>query len=727
MTCILHISVPCPLRQLFDYTSDLPITEWKIGARVKINFANRLCTGIVMKISEVTEQTEIAKLKPIEEKLDNEPLIPKELMQTLLWVSRYYHHPLGECFQTALPKLLRTGKPAEIETENWWSRTNKTVEKKIGSKQQQCLDLLNDYPDGISQSQLKHYLGNINTSLKSLETAGLISQQQKAKLPIARNELHFDLELNNQQQNIVENVWKKKERFQPFLLEGITGSGKTEVYIELTERVLKDNQQVLILIPEIGLTSQFVDRFKKRLNTTIVILNSSVSDKERKQAWLLAKAGLAHVIIGTRSAVFTPLSQPGLIIIDEEHDSSYKQQDGLRYHARNVALIRAQKYDIPIVMGSATPSLESLYQVKKQRFELLELTQRAGSAQLPKVRLVDCSQANPDHGFSDILLKAIKKHLDAGNQVILFINRRGYAPVLMCHDCGWQAKCKHCDARMVVHQHRHILFCHHCGYIQRLVDECPECESSSLKSYGAGTEKIEQHLQQLFPETPVIRVDRDTTQRVNAFSDLVADIKQGEARILVGTQMLAKGHDFHDVTLVGVLDTDQGLYSADFRATENLAQMITQVTGRAGRGEKSGEVIIQTEQPAHDFWKTLITNGYKKTAESLLQERIEMALPPASNWAVIRAESADREEATAFLEAFSAQCHQQLAEDVLILGPVPAIMEKKGGRFRAQLLLSSAQRKPLHQLLDQHISVISRHKLARKVRWSIDIDPVDIL
>ncbi len=727
MTCILHISVPCPLRQLFDYTSDLPISQWEIGTRVKINFANRLCTGIVMKVSEITDQAEITKLKPIEEKLDDSKLIPDELIQTLLWVSRYYHHPLGECFQTALPKTLRTGKPAEIDTETWWFKTQTATNKKKGSKQQQCLDLLEDYADGVSQSMFREYLGNVSSSLKSLEEAGLISRQQKAKLPIPRNELNFDLKLNQQQQSIVNNVWEQREHFQPFLLEGITGSGKTEVYIELTERALKAKQQVLILIPEIGLTGQFVERFKKRLNTTIVILNSSVSDKERKQAWLLAKAGLANVIIGTRSAVFTPLTNPGLIIIDEEHDSSYKQQDGLRYHARNIALIRAQKFDIPIVMGSATPSLDSLYQVKKQRFQLLKLTQRAGSAQLPKVHLVDNSQANPDHGFSEILLKAIKKHVDAGNQVILFINRRGYAPVLMCHDCGWQAKCKHCDARMVVHQHRHILFCHHCGFIQRLVDECPECESKSLKSYGAGTEKVEQHLQQLFPEIPVLRVDRDTTQRVNAFSDLVADIKQGEARILVGTQMLAKGHDFHDVTLVGVLDTDQGLYSADFRATENLAQMITQVTGRAGRGEKSGEVLIQTEQPNHLFWKDLITNGYKKTAENLLEERIEMELPPASNWAVIRAESTDREEANAFLQEFSAQCHQQATDEVLILGPVPAIMEKKGGRFRAQLLLSSAQRKPLHQLLDRHISVISRHKLARKVRWSIDIDPVDIL
>jgi primosomal protein N' (replication factor Y) len=470
-----------------------------------------------------------------------------------------------------------------------------------------------------------------------------------------------------------------------------------------------------------------VERFKQRLNTSIVVLNSAISDGERKQGWLLAREGLGRIIIGTRSAVFTPLPEAGLIIIDEEHDSSYKQQDGLRYHARQVALIRAQKMGVPVLMGSATPSLESLYQVKQQRFRFLQLQQRATGASLPAVHLIDSQGAHPDHGLTEQLLKKMHQHLEAGNQVILFINRRGYAPVLMCHDCDWQAQCNHCDARMVVHKQRHILFCHHCGSIQRLPDQCPECESKQLKSYGAGTEKIEQHLQTLFPDTPVIRVDRDSTQRVNAFDNMVSEIRQGQARILVGTQMLAKGHDFHDVTLVGVLDTDQGLYSADFRATENLAQMITQVTGRAGRGAKEGEVLIQSEQPQHPFWRNLIREGYALTADKLLQERIEMGMPPASHWAVIRAEAKDRSLAMDFLGEVAGILGSQSQQAVMVMGPVPAIMEKKGGRYRAQLLLNSAERKPLHQLLDQCTDSISRHKLARKLRWSMDIDPIDLL
>lgn len=726
MSSTVHIAVPSPLRQLFDYLSEKEHSFWQPGMRVKVNFAGRDCIGIVISASPAETGT-TRKLKKIEAIIDETALIPEEIMQTVLWVSRYYHHPLGEAFQTALPKQIRNGIGAELNLEPWWYKTDISPEKKLGKKQQTCLSLLEDYPEGISQSALRAFLGNVSSTLKALEQQQLIYQKQQVKLPLSRNELTFPMTLNEEQQQVVDSVWQEREQFKTFLLQGITGSGKTEVYIELTERMLQAGKQVLILIPEIGLTGQFVERFQKRLDARIVILNSAVSDSERKQGWLLAKAGLADVIIGTRSAVFTPLPKPGLVIIDEEHDSSYKQQDGLRYHARHVALVRAQKMAIPVLMGSATPSLDSLYQVQQNRFQLLQLSQRAGGARLPSVHLVDSQAAHPDHGISDQLLKRMQTHLKAGNQVILFINRRGYAPVLMCHECGWQAKCRDCDARMVVHRQRQILFCHHCGLIQRLPENCPDCEHKQLKSYGAGTEKIDEHLQQLFPDFPVIRVDRDTTQRVNAFNDIVSEVRQGQARILVGTQMLAKGHDFHDVTLVGVLDTDQGLYSADFRATENLAQMITQVTGRAGRGEKAGEVLIQTEQTQHPFWRSLISEGYASAAQRLLSERIEMGMPPVSNWAVIRAEAKDRSLAMDFLHQVSEILHHTEQQEVMILGPVPTIMEKKGGRYRAQLLLTCESRKPLHQLLDCYTDSISRHKLARKCRWSIDIDPMDLI
>ncbi len=387
MTSIVHIAVPSPLRQLFDYLSEKEVSFWQAGMRVKVNFAGRDCIGIVLSASESEDQTG-RKLKFIDAIIDETALIPEEVIQTVLWVSRYYHHPLGEAFQTALPKLIRNGSDTELSLEPWWFKTETDTEKKLGSKQQACLALLEDYPEGISQSVLKQALGNVSASMKALEQQGLVVQKQQVKLPLTRNELTFPMKLNEEQQQVVDSVWQEKDGFKPFLLQGITGSGKTEVYIELTERLLKTGKQVLILIPEIGLTGQFVERFQKRLDASLVILNSAVSDGDRKQGWLVAKAGLADVVIGTRSAVFTPLPNPGLIIIDEEHDSSYKQQDGLRYHARHVALVRAQKMGIPVLMGSATPSLDSLYQVQQNRFHLLQLKQRAGGAKLPAVHLV---------------------------------------------------------------------------------------------------------------------------------------------------------------------------------------------------------------------------------------------------------------------------------------------------------------------------------------------------
>lgn len=727
MTYILHIAIPCPLRQIFNYLAEPSNEPWQPGVRVLVQFGSRQVVGIVIKATKKTTEHDSSKLKTIVERIDKTTIISTELFNLIMWVSDYYHHPIGECFQAALPKKLRSTETAELVTETWWQLTTFKDENNVGKKQQQIIKLLDEYPDGLSQSFIKQQLGECKTSLVGLEQKKYAQQQPKVKIPL-KNQSPLPLyQLNKEQQVAVDTVWQQHNQFSPFLLQGITGSGKTEVYIQLAQQLLAEKKQVLILIPEIGLTTQFVDRFRQRLNACIVVLNSSISDGDRKQAWLLAKEGIADVVIGTRSAVFTPLKTAGLIIIDEEHDSSYKQQDGLRYHARNVALIRAKRLAIPIVLGSATPSLESLYQVKQRRYQLLTLSQRAGGAKLPKVRVIDCSGSDSSNGVSGLLLQTVKTHLAANNQVLLFINRRGYAPVLMCHNCNWQASCSSCDARMVVHQQRNILFCHHCGLIQRLPDTCPECQHTDLNSYGAGTEKIEQTLQRLFPDTPVLRIDRDTTQRVNAFANMIEEIKQGGAKILVGTQMLAKGHDFHDVTLVGVLDADQGLFSADFRATEALAQLITQVTGRAGRGEKAGEVLIQTEQPNNEFWRELIKKGYQATAESLLQQRIAVSMPPAASMCVIRAEAKQQTLAMQFLTEVLTLLNQSLQQQVMVLGPVPAIMEKRAGRFRAQLLLSTQHRRALHQLLDNSIEAISALKLSRKVRWSIDIDPIDLL
>ena len=728
MQLILKIAIPCPLRLAFDYLPDQSNIQWQPGLRVKVPFGNREVVGIIIDIEDIDNTQQVTSLKTIIECLDSNPLISQSLFKLIQWTSHYYHHPVGDCFQVALPKKIRLGDPANLQTDCFWSLSDDvTPIDKLGKKQQAVLDLLREHHNPLSQQMITDTIGNHRDALKRLEVKGLVKQEEKVKTPAISLHLIPLKKLNNEQQLAVDTVWQHRQTFSAKLLYGITGSGKTEVYIQLAALMIEAGKQVLILIPEIGLTAQFVTRFKQHLNACIVVFNSSMNDNDRQQAWLLAQTGQADIVIGTRSAVFTPLERLGLIVIDEEHDSSYKQQDSLRYHARNVALIRAQQAKVPILLGSATPSLETFYHVESQRYELLTLTQRATGAVLPEVVLIDSNGPKADNGLSSQLYKAIEKTLAEDNQVLLFINQRGYAPVLMCHDCGWQASCSHCDAKMIVHQTRYQLRCHHCGFNQSLLKICPECESTDLGSYGVGTQQIEQSLQQFFPATPVLRIDRDSTQRIGAFAKLVTEIQAGGAKILVGTQMLAKGHDFHDVTLVGILDADQGLYSADFRATETLAQLIIQVTGRAGRGQKPGKVLIQTQQIAHPFWQDLLAGNYQQTANKLLQERKQSLMPPVGSLCVIRAQAKQQALSLLFLTEVAGLLNQHQQQAVLILGPVPAVMEKRAGQYRAQLLLTTDNRKALHQLLDHHIDAISRLKSSRPCRWSIDIDPIDLL
>lgn len=723
MYFILEIAIPCPLRQTFDYLGSDDTVHWKLGNRVIVPFGSREVTGIICDIKKT--ETLPNKLKPVTRYLDETAFLPKELFKLICWVSKYYHHPIGECFQAALPKRLRQNHPAILNFETIWIKTTEDINIK-SQKQKQILEYIAEHQKGISQKQLKQQFGQINKSLLSMESIGLIKQKQQPEVFFNNSGHSQQTPLNAEQKNAFDVIQRHLENFQPFLLQGITGSGKTELYLHLCQAQIARGKQVLILIPEIGLTGQFVSRFQQGLNAKLALTHSAVSDKQRQQTWLLSREGHVDVIIGTRSAIFTPLQNPGLIIIDEEHDASFKQQDGLRYHARNIALLRARNLSIPIVLGSATPSLESLYQVSQQRYTLLELTKRAGNACLPYVELVSCETLKAaDQGLSPTLIAEMRVHLAQQQQVLVFINRRGFAPVLMCHHCDWQATCRSCDAKMVVHQQRNVLFCHHCGFIQKLPTACPECDTSPLTSYGVGTEKIEQALMMLFPEVPVIRMDRDTTQRKNAFAEMVETIQQGQPAILVGTQMLAKGHDFHGVTLVGVIDADQGLFSADFRATELLAQLITQVTGRAGRGDKAGKVIIQTQQIHHPFWPPLLHQGYGVVAAHILEERIQLGLPPKGFWAVWRAEAFQQDLAMALLTEFVEKIPHM--SHIQIMGPVPALMEKRAGRYRAQLLLSSAHRNALHQFIAQGLPVMQKCKLARKVRWSIDIDPTELL
>jgi len=492
--------------------------------------------------------------------------------------------------------------------------------------------------------------------------------------------------------------------------------------------VLNNGRQALVLIPEIGLTPQTLSRFQHRFNRPMAVLHSGLNDTERKQAWLLASLGHADIVIGTRSAIFTPLKDPGIIILDEEHDMSFKQQEGFRYSARDLAALRCQRLKIPLILGSATPSLESYYNASQQRYKLLRLTQRAGNAKPPTIELIDLKRQPLKEGFSQPLLDTIEQHLLARGQVLVFINRRGFAPTLLCHDCGWLSQCPNCDSRLTVHQNPSHLHCHHCDYQRSVIHQCPNCNSRELNCVGQGTERTEVLLQNQFPDFPVLRVDRDSTRRKNAMQDIVDEVNRGEPCLLVGTQMLAKGHHFPNVTLVAIIDADGGLFSTDFRGPERMGQLMLQVAGRAGREERPGKVLIQSHLCDHPLLQTLLRQGYSAFAQLLLDERQVSHLPPYRFMALLRAESKRPENAMELLQTARAIAQGLSPSDpeLQYLGPLPAPMEKRNDRFRYQLQIQASNRARLHQLLQPLIAQLEQHPLSRRTRWSIDVDPQDM-
>src|SRR5690606_30213378 len=502
--------------------------------------------------------------------------------------------------------------------------------------------------------------------------------------------------------------------------------GKTEVYLQIMQEVLKQGKQVLVLVPEIGLTPQTISRFQSRFHGNIVLLHSGLNDSKRLQAWQAAQTGKASIILGTRSAIYTPLPNLGLIILDEEHDLSFKQQEGFRYHARDVAMYRAHLESCPIILGTATPSIESYALADSGKMTRLELKQRAGIALMPKIHLIDLKIAQKQNGISQSLIDEIQKRLDKKEQVLVFLNRRGYAPVLICESCAWQAKCPHCDANFTVHrqpyQHLH---CHHCGSIHRLPEQCPQCKHTELKPIGMGTGKVEENLQELFPNFEVIRVDRDSTSRVGSWQKIYDKIQKSEPIILLGTQMLAKGHHFPYVTLVAILDIDSGLLSVDFRATERTAQLIVQVAGRAGRGERKGEVYLQTLRPDHPLLNTLIDKDYRHFAKQTLKERQAALLPPFRYGALIRCESKSQEQNQEFLQ-LHAQALRQVSENLIdIWGPIPAPMERKAGRYQAHMVLLSQDRARLHFYIRAWWQNML-HQKPSTMKLTLDIDPQEL-
>jgi primosomal protein N' (replication factor Y) (superfamily II helicase) len=546
------------------------------------------------------------------------------------------------------------------------------------------------------------------------------AQLSDYKIPKITPAQEIALELNEAQQQAVEIVEESFNKFKPFLLEGVTGSGKTEVYLQLIDKIIKNGQQALVLVPEINLTPQTVERFQKRFDVPIATIHSNIAKIKRLNAWQMAKDGVAKIVIGTRSAVWTPMLNLGLIIVDEEHDSSYKQQSGLLYSARDVAIRRAQLHDIPVILGTATPSLESFYNAQTEKYQLLRLKKRAGIAKPPSFRIIDMKQYQGFEQLSPPLRQAIAQRLDKKEQILIYLNRRGFSPSLMCYACGWIAMCFHCSARLTVHAETHRLHCHHCGSKQKLPQHCPSCQSAQVRPVGFGTERIEQALETYFPTAKILRIDSDSTRRKNAMAGFLAQIHNGEADILVGTQMLAKGHHFPKVTLVGVINADSGLFSADFRATERLAQSLTQVAGRAGREEANGEVIVQTYHPDHPLLVTLLRDGYRKFSELALQERKNMGLPPYQFMGLLRAECKTQSELHEFLQKSRDQAEQLTDFPIQIFGPINAPLAKRAQLFRGQLLLQSSQRKMLHALLNHWLV-----HLPTKIRWTLDIDPLD--
>ncbi len=726
----IQVAVPAPVYGRFDYLAPDNIDAKKLqpGCRVKVPFGRRTHIGIVLAQSNHTE-VEIGKLKPVQAVFDDQSVLPADILQLLQWAAQYYHHPIGEVASAALPALLRQGREITVTGQTLWRISDSVIdtdsEFKRAPKQHQLYQLLQSSQQGLTDDELNQHSENWRSTMKALFNKKLVEKYEQPCLPESESSIEDGPVLNQQQQTIIDDVQAHGSGYQAHLIHGVTGSGKTEVYITLAEKLLAGDHQVLVLVPEISLTPQLTDRFIKRLGVRTACLHSGLNDRQRLCAWGSAARGQAQLVIGTRSAVFTPMPKLGLIIIDEEHDGSYKQQDGFRYNARDLALVRAQQANIPVILGSATPSLESLYNCEKQRYRLHTLNQRARASQAPRIELLDLCRVKLEEGLSPKLLSAIDQHLNNDGQVLLFLNRRGFSPLLMCHACGWTISCRRCDAHMTYHKSKQLLRCHHCGAESGVPQTCSDCGSDQLISIGAGTERIEQFLQSRNPDTRIERIDRDTTRRKGALNSKLENARTGYARILIGTQMLAKGHDFPNVTLVGVLDTDQGLYSGDFRAAEHLAQLITQVAGRAGRAEKPGEVLIQTHHPDHPLLQTLLHAGYEGFARAALVEREQAGFPPYRHLALLRCEAIKHDDGSAFMRSAHAMLNIKPGNGLDAFGPFPAPMEKRAGRYRMQLMLQSSERKALHQQLQTWMQSLVNLKMGNKVRWSLDVDPYD--
>ncbi len=746
---ILRVAVAAPLAGLFDYLplADADLGQMIPGVRLLVPFGRGRRVGILVETAGHSDQ-DSERLKPISAVLDATPVLGPDDLLLIRWAADYYRAPLGEALFSALPVRLRS---ADARLTNGLPGLRATVAGRVlaladlgrAAGQRRLLEVLLTAPQGLATLHLKARLGPCAGPRKALRERGLIEPCRVAAVaasvptPVSAPEVAAAAPvavgpaLNAEQTRAVAAMTAAMGGFVPFVLDGVTGSGKTEVYIRLIERVIAAGRQALVLVPEIGLTPQLRDRLGQRLPGLHAVLHSALPETERESAWHSAVAGRATLVLGTRSACFVPLPRLGLIVVDEEHDVSLKQQEGFRYSARDLAVRRAQQAGCPVVLGSATPSMETLYNARVGRYRRLHLSERAGGARAPAIALLDIRSQPMSAGLSPALRDQVATQTGAGNQVLLFLNRRGYAPVLTCHDCGWVGACPHCDARLTLHLRLRRIWCHHCGWFQTTPSTCPDCRGTDLRGLGLGTERLEEELRAVFPAVNLARIDRDSTRRKGELDRLLAASRTGEIQILLGTQMLAKGHDFPGVTLVGILDLDHSLYAADFRAPERTAQLIVQVAGRAGRAQRPGRVVLQTRHPEHPLLRSLIKDGYPGFAELALAEREAAQLPPFAHLALLRADAPDAEVPMDFLRQARALALTLQGELVCtraaVSSPVPAPMERRAGRYRAQLLLEGPDRPGLQRFLELWVSRLWTLPRTRGLRWSLDVDPQDMM
>jgi primosomal protein N' (replication factor Y) len=750
----LRVALDVPLNTLFDYS-------WTGGAvapgtRVLVPFGRRNAVGVVVGCSDSTEVPP-ARIKPVVRLFGETPPLPPGILRLLQFCSDYYQHPLGETLFNALPAAMRQSKPLSLPKPKFYCLTTngrnvdpETLPSRAVVKRR-LLQVLRQ-ADSLSRSEIAALSPTAPTALKTFIELGWVEESQSdapippfvkgglggisdgggipetAKSPptplLQRGEPH-DPDLTSAQRLAVDSVSTTLDAFRPWLLHGVTGSGKTEVYLQVVAAVLQQGGQVLVLVPEINLTPQLEQRFRARFPAVrLVSLHSNLGNGERLKNYLAAQAGQAAIVLGTRLAVFTPLPRLKLIIVDEEHDASFKQQEGLRYSARDVAVIRAKQTGIPILLGSATPSLESWHNAQGGRYGLLNLPERAVSgAAPPAIRFIDTSRLKLDDGLSEPLLAALRERLARGEQSLVFINRRGYAPVLICGQCAWISACHRCSGRLVAHLRERRLRCHHCGHESRIPAACPGCGNPDLTLLGHGTQRVEETLERLLPQARILRVDRDSARRKDALPELLRKIHDGEVDVVVGTQLLAKGHDFKRLTLVGVVNADGALYSADFRAAERLFAQLMQVAGRAGRAELPGEVLIQTQFPGHPLFMDLQRHDFPSFAEAQLAERRQAGFPPWCYQALLRAEAADRDKVLTFLQRAAAEA-AVLEHQVAVFDPTPAQMARIAGKERAHLLVQSASRAALQAFLKAWRARLEALD-ARTVRWMLDVDPLE--